>query len=374
MDTGRKIDVFGVLAVLLFGAVAGGMLTYQHMDDRISGLEQDVEEMEDRQNVVYINGSNDEKALVSLFQQVDQSTVSIDAVGNSISQGSGFVYTERGHIITNEHVIAGADRIDVTFTDGTTSRAQVVGKDVYTDLAVLKVNKNNLDPLELGDSSQVQEGQAAVAIGNPFGLSGTMTSGIISAKNRNLRIEGGFSIPNVVQTDAAINPGNSGGPLMNIRGEVVGVNTAIQSRSGTFNGVGFAVPSNTVERVASQIIDDGKYQHSWIGVSGIDVNSELAEEMDLDSNNGFLVVDVVEDSPADKAGIRPGNETIEIGSQEYRIGGDVIVAIDDAEVTGIDDVLNYLAQQTEPGDTVTLEVIRDGERIEVPVTLSSRPE
>lgn len=374
MDTGRKIDVFGALAVILFGAVAGGAITYQHMDDRISGLEQDVGEMEDRQNIVYINGINDEKALVSLFQQVDQSTVSIDAVGNSVSQGSGFVYSERGHIITNEHVIAGADRIDVTFTDGTTSRAQVVGKDMYTDLAVLKVNKNNLDPLELGDSSQVREGQAAVAIGNPFGLSGTMTSGIISAKNRNLRIEGGFSIPNVVQTDAAINPGNSGGPLMNIKGEVVGVNTAIQSRSGTFNGVGFAVPSNTVERVASEILDDGDYEHSWIGVSGIDVNSELAEEMDLDSNNGFLVVDVVEDSPADNAGLRSGNETIEIGSQEYRIGGDVIVSIDDAEVTGIDDVLNYLAQETEPGDTVNLEVIRDGERVEVPVTLSSRPE
>ncbi|WEL23933.1 S1C family serine protease [Candidatus Nanohalovita haloferacivicina] len=374
MDTERKIELFGVLAVLLFGSVLGGFTVYQTMDDRVSSLEHKVSNLQDQQQVVYINGTKDEKALVSLYQQVEGSTVSIDAIGNQVSQGSGFVYNKEGYIVTNQHVIDGADSIDVIFSDGTRKKAEVVGSDVYNDLAVLKVNKQNLKPLPLANSTEVMRGQTAVAIGNPFGLSGTMTAGIVSAKNRNIRTEGGFSIPNVIQTDAAINPGNSGGPLINIHGKVIGVNTAIQSSTGTFNGVGFAIPSNTVKRVVPDLIENGERQHSWIGVSGLDVNSDISEAMNLSTSTGFLVMDVVEDSPAEKAGLQAGTRNETINGITYTLGGDVITAINGTEMTGISDILTYLAEETEPGDEVTITVIRDGEEVEVPVTLASRPQ
>jgi S1-C subfamily serine protease len=374
MKLEKKIDVFGALAILLFGSVIGGAAMYTQMDDRLNSLEDDFSDLRDRQQVVYVNGSGDERALISLYQEVEASTVSIDASGNEASQGSGFVYSSNGHIITNNHVIEDANRIDVIFSDGSRKRAQVVGTDVYNDIAVLKVDKKNLRPLEMANSSEVMRGQTAVAVGNPFGLSGTMTSGIVSAKNRNIRTEGGFSIPDVIQTDAAINPGNSGGPLMNIDGEVIGVNTAIQSSTGSFNGVGFAVSSNTVQRVADNIIEEGDYDHSWVGVSGIDVNSDISDAMNLSVNRGFLVMTVVEDGPADQAGLRAGDRNETINGVTYRLGGDVITAMNDTEISGIDQIHNYLAQQTRPGDRITITVIRDGEKQEIPLTLGSRPQ
>lgn len=372
MELETKIEYFGIAAVLLFGAVIGGSLTYSHLDSRIDSLQSEVNELETGQNTVYINTTQD-SSLVQLFQQVDQSVVSISAFGPENAQGSGFVYSRKGYIVTNEHVIDGANRIQVSFTDGSTVRADLVGKDRFTDIAVLKVDKKGLKPLEIGNSSQVQVGQRAVAIGNPFGLKGSMTAGIISQKGRLLPVAGGFSIPNVLQTDAAINPGNSGGPLMNVKGEVIGVNTAIETRTGTFSGIGFAIPSNTVKRVADEIIRNGDYENPWIGVSGINMNSDIAEEMGVNQTTGFLIVDVIDDSPADRAGLHASNRTVSINGANLQVGGDIIVAIDGKKVRGITDILNYLATETDVGDTIELTVIRDGERVNVPLTLAARP-
>jgi S1-C subfamily serine protease len=340
----------------------------------LHSLENDFSDLQDRQQVVYVNGTGNDRALIRLYQQVESSTVSIDAAGNEASQGSGFVYSSDGYIITNNHVIEDANRIDVIFSDGSRKRAKVVGTDVYNDIAVLEVDKSGLRPLEMSNSSELMRGQTAVAVGNPFGLSGTMTSGIVSAKNRNIRTEGGFSIPDIVQTDAAINPGNSGGPLMNIEGEVIGVNTAIQSSTGSFNGVGFAISSNTVTKVADSIIEEGDYKHSWVGVSGIDVNSDIAEAMNLTENRGFLIMNVVEDGPADKAGIRAGDRNATLNGVKYRLGGDVITGINGTEISGIDQVHNYLSENTRPGDRIVITVIRDGQQAEIPLTLEPRPQ
>lgn len=373
MDTETKIDVFGVLAVLLFGSVLGGAATYQHMDSRIDTLETQVENKESRETTLYVNQSS-RASLTDIFQKVDQSVVSVRAIGTEDSQGSGFIYSKNGHIVTNQHVVENADRVQVSFSDGETVNARVIGTDLYTDLAVIKVNRNGLEPLDLGNSSEVQVGQRAIAVGNPFGLRSSMTAGIISQKGRLLPVEGGFSIPNVLQTDAAINPGNSGGPLLNSRGEVVGVNTAIETRTGTFSGIGFAIPVNTVKQVVPSLVRNGDYDHPWIGVSGRTVGPGIAEAMDLEEAKGFMIVDVVDGSPADRAGLKAGNRTVEISGREIDVGGDVIVAIDGNEMRDITDILVHLDQHTEVGETVNMTVIRDGERVTVPLTLDSRPQ
>lgn len=372
MKTERKIDLFGILAILLFGSVIGGAGMYYQMDDRVSALENQLDDVQGQQQVVYINGTEDQ-SLTRIFKSVDQSVVSISSYGQSNSQGSGFIYSKKGHIVTNEHVIEGANTILVSFTDGTTREAELVGEDRYSDLAVLKVDKKGLEPLELADSSEVKVGQRAIAIGNPFGLRGSMTAGIVSQTNRLLPTSGGFSIPGVIQTDAAINPGNSGGPLLNKQGEVVGVNTAIETQTGTFSGIGFAIPSNRVENVVTEIINTGEFENPWIGVSGRDVNPEMARRMNLENATGFLVVDVVEGGPADLAGIQPGSDVQTINGLQIRLGGDVIVGINGQKVSGIRDILNYLARNAEVGEEVTLTVIRNGERVEVDMVLQSRP-
>lgn len=360
------------LVILVLGFAAGSMYAAQEMNQRLESLEQEVDELESG-NTVTINSSGSD--LPALFDKVDQSVVSIQSYGTETSQGSqgtGFVYNSSGYIVTNQHVVEGASEIDVTLEDGTVKEATVVGTDVYSDLAVLEIEADGLQELEIGDNSNVRVGQTAVAIGNPFRLSSSMTAGIISQKERLLQVEDGFSIPNVLQTDAAINPGNSGGPLLNAEGEVVGVNTAIQSNTGTFSGVGFAIPANTVERVVPEIIEEGDYRHSWIGVRGRDLTPEMKKAMDLDVESGFMILSVVEESPAAEAGLEGTRDTEVVDGEEVPVGGDVVVAIDDEKVRGISDVLLYLARNTEPGDTVELTVIRDGERVDVPVTLSSR--
>lgn len=364
-----QTQLIAATILLLIGAVSGGAASFSYMDQRIDSLSQQVNG-NSSENVVYINSA--QQSLTSLFEQTDQSVVSIAAYGERDAQGSGFIYSQEGYIVTNEHVIADARRVEVSFLDGETRNARVVGADPYTDLAVLKVDKQGLEPLQLGDSSEVDVGQRAVAIGNPFGLRGSMTSGIISQKGRTLRTQGGFSTPNVLQTDAAINPGNSGGPLMNIQGEVIGVNTAIESNTGVFSGVGFAIPSNTVKRVVPGIIEQGDYEHPWIGVTGIDMNQDIADEMELANSTGFLVMDVVDGGPADRAGIQGGTRNATIEGGELTVGGDVIVAINDQRMRGISDVLLYLNREAEVGETVDLTVIRDGERVTVPLELGSR--
>jgi len=365
-------QVLAGLTLLLVGAAIGGGISFSYTDQRIDALEQQIQNMDDRSNVVYFNSAQD--SISQLFQDSDQSVVSIAAFGSENAQGSGFVYGKNGYIVTNQHVVEDATRVEVSFIDGATRNARIVGKDPYTDLAVLKVDKKGLEPLELGNSSNVNVGQKAVAIGNPFGLRGSMTSGIISQKGRTLRTQGGFSTPNVLQTDAAINPGNSGGPLMNIQGEVIGVNTAIESNTGVFSGIGFAIPSNTVERVVPNLIEEGNYSHPWIGVSGIDVNQDIAEEMNLENSTGFLIMEVVSGGPADKAGLQAGDRNATIDGGNIAVGGDVVVGINGEKIRGISDVLLFLAREAEVGETVDITVIRDGEKMEVPLTLQSREE
>lgn len=369
MIDSRETVFFGI-ALIVFGGFVGGFGVYQMMQEDIQGLQSDIQSIQNQEQVIYVNDSG--VGYESIFNQTESSVVYIDT---EESQGSGFVYSENGHIVTNDHVIEGRDTVNVGFTDGETLPAEVVGSDPYTDLAVLKVDRSDLKPLDLANTEDVRVGQTAIAIGNPFGLESSMTTGIISQKGRSIQVEGGFSIRNVVQTDAAINPGNSGGPLMNRDGEVVGVNTAIETQTGVSSGVGFAIPSNTVDRVVEDILEDGEYNHPWIGVRGQDVTPELAEAMELDDTQGFLVLELSEqdDNPAELAGIQPSTETVEIEGEEILVGGDVIVGIEGEEVRGIEDILEFLALRANSGDEITLEVIRDGDRVEVPLTLQDRP-
>lgn len=354
--------------LLFIGAVIGGSIAVGYNNHQIAEIQ---EELQDA-NTVNIN-TDQPQTYPDLFEQVEKSVVTVNSFEGEGRQGSGFVYSEDGYIITNYHVIQERENIEVTISDGSTETADIVGEDPYTDLAVLKIESNDLRPLELGDLNEVEITEPVIAVGNPFGFESSVSSGIVSQKDRLLPLQGGFSIPNVLQTDAAINPGNSGGPLLNMKGEVIGVNTAIETRTGTSSGVGFAIPVETVERVVPELIDNGEYEHAWLGISGVDVGPEIADAMDLEENTGFLVAEVVEEGPSDDKIIQ-GDRSAEIRGEETLIGGDVIKQIDDQEVRGIEDVLVYLARHTEPGDQVELEVIRGGDRETVDVTLDSRPE
>jgi len=301
-----------------------------------------------------------------------QRSNSVDGVGGI---GSGFVFDKKGHIITNAHVVNDASKVTVTFLDGRSYHAEVIGSDEYTDIAVIKVNADLslLQPVSLGDSSSLKVGEPIAAIGNPFGLSGSMTSGIISQLGRLLPSDAGYSIPDVIQTDAAINPGNSGGPLLNMMGGVVGINTAIQSTTGSNTGVGFAIPSQTIAKIVPTLIEEGKYKHPWIGVSGRDIDPDMAKVMELKDAVGFLIVTVVEDSPADKAGLIGSEKTIEVDGVNYPIGGDVILAVDGVEVRQIDDILIHLQRAKSIGDEMVLEILRDNRTTNVTIILQERP-
>ena len=260
-----------------------------------------------------------EMSLIEIFENSEAGVVRVNVqrsedVERPTGVGSGFVFDKKGHIITNAHVVDNANKVVVTFLDGREYKAEVIGMDQFTDVAVIKVNTDSalLQPISLGDSSNLRVGEPIAAIGNPFGLSGSMTSGIVSQLGRLLPSGAGYSIPDVIQTDAAINPGNSGGPLLNMRGEIVGINTAIQSATGEFTGVGFAVPSQTVAKIVPVLIQDGEYRHPWIGISGRDIDPDLAQVLKLNDAVGFLVIMVVPDSPAEKAGLI-GSEVIVLG-------------------------------------------------------------
>lgn len=296
--------------------------------------------------------------------------------------GSGFVWDTQGHIVTNNHVVDGADKIEVTFADGTILPATLVGADSYSDLAVIKVKgaADLFHPIQLADSTQVKVGELAIAIGNPFGLEGTMTVGIVSALGRTLPASDGsasgpvYSIPNIIQTDAPINPGNSGGVLVNDQGQVIGVTAAIESLVGTNAGVGFAIPSAIVDKVVPALIKTGKYEHPYLGISGGNLTPDMAAAMDLQSDQrGILVATVVEGGPAFKAGLHPSQDTITVDGQEILVGGDVIVAIDDQHLTKMDDLIAYLNDETEVGQTVKLTILRDGKEIILDVSLTTRP-
>ena len=320
-------------------------------------------------------------SLVEIFEQSEPGVVRVNVqreaqVIGASSIGSGFVFDTFGRIITNSHVVADAKKIVVTFLDGRSYNAQLVGADPFTDIAVIKVNaeQTQFHPISLGDSSQLKVGEQIAAIGNPFGLSGSMTSGIVSQLGRLLPAEdSGFSIPDVIQTDAAINPGNSGGPLLNMKGQVVGINTAIQSATGEFTGIGFAIPSRTLMKIVPTLIQDGEYNHPWLGISGRDIDPDLANILNLTDAKGFLVIIVVEDSPASKAGLHGSTETKEIDGINYPIGGDIILSVDGKEVRQIDDILIHLQREKSVGDEMVLEILRDGRTTNFVLLLEERP-
>ena len=319
-------------------------------------------------------------SLIEIFEKSEPGVVRVNIQRNQTENetggvGSGFVFDKQGHIITNAHVVKDATKTIVTFLDGRSYNAEIIGVDEYTDIGVIKVNADLklLNPLSLGDSSNLQVGEPITAIGNPFGLSGSMTSGIISQMGRLLPSDSGFQIPDVIQTDAAINPGNSGGPLLNMRGEIVGINTAIQSTTGEFTGVGFAIPSQTVAKIVPTLISDGKYKHPWIGISGTDIDLEMANVMELENTLGFLIITVIEDSPASDAGLIGSNKMIEVEGREYSIGGDIIISVDGIDVRKIDDILIHLQRGKAVGDEMVLEVLRDGRTTNVTIVLQERP-
>ncbi len=320
--------------------------------------------------------------LVELFEKSESGVVRIDVDKINSSRetgslGSGFVFDDLGHIITNAHVVESASSVTITFLDGSQYNAQIIGSDKFTDIAVIKVEEKPryLHPLQMGDSSTLKVGEQVAAIGNPFGLSGSMTAGIVSQIGRLLPSQDtGFSIPNVIQTDAAINPGNSGGPLLNMAGKVMGINTAIQSGTGQSAGIGFAVPSNTILKVVPVLIEKGKYSHPWIGISGKDIDPELAKVRDLDQSKGFLIITVVPGSPAEIAGLKGVSEIKIIGDKEYPADGDIIVSVDGKEVRKISDILIHLQEEKSVGDEMILGILRDGEVMHVILALVERPD
>jgi 2-alkenal reductase len=294
--------------------------------------------------------------------------------------GSGFVWDTNGDIVTNNHVVTGADKIEVTFSDGTILPATLVGADPDSDLAVIKVDAaaSAFHPVSMADSTSVKVGQMAIAIGNPFGLEGTMTTGIISAVGRSLPADATsnqtYTIPDIIQTDAPINPGNSGGVLINVEGQVVGVTSAIESPVRANAGIGFAIPSSIVNNVVPALIKDGKYIHAWLGISGTNLVPEIATAMNLDAGTrGALVEEIIPNSPAEKAGLRGSNQKVTIEGQNAMVGGDVISAIDSQPVTSMDDLIAYLASSTKVDQTVRLTILRDGKQQSLEVTLTARP-
>ncbi len=330
----------------------------------------------------------EERLLIDLYRRVGPSVVSIVAEresGFDDSTGSGFIYDHKGHMVTNFHVVEGAVRVLVTFADDTEAEATVVGLDQDSDLAILQledVPTEILRPVALGDSSQVQVGQRAIAIGNPFGdYEQSMTVGIVSAVGRVVQSPISlFSNAEMIQTDAAINPGNSGGPLLDSRGQVIGVNTMIESTVRQSAGVGLAVAVNTVKRVVPALIARGRYAHPWLGIKGWHIDANLAEALDLPVKRGALVGEVLPNSPSEEAGLRGGDPENEVpvdipgypAPVSIPIGGDIIIGIDGRAVDDFDDIIIYL-QGTEVGQTVVLKIMRDGKEIEIPVKLAERP-
>lgn len=294
-----------------------------------------------------------------------------------LGTGSGFLLDNEGHIVTNNHVVTDGEAFEVVYANGERSRAEIAGTDVDSDLAIIKAETIARDavPIPLGNSRELQVGQFVIAIGNPFGEAGSMSIGVVSGLGRTLTSEreaeggGRYSLPQVIQTDAAINPGNSGGPLLNLDGEVIGVNSAIRTETGTNTGVGFSIPVNAVRRIAPHLIKNGEYTYPFIGIRMQTLNINTAEQLEIPEATGAYVLDVSPDTPAEKAGL------IESGFNNFgpMPGGDLIIAIDGEKVKSSDDLISYLVFETEVGQTVDLTVIRDGEEISVPLTLGERP-
>ena len=303
---------------------------------------------------------------------------SADPLGGQDALGSGFVIDKTGHIVTNYHVVRDAGQVTVSFSNRDTVKATVVGTDPSTDIAVLRVETaaSALTPLPMGNSDAVRVGDPVVAIGNPFGLDRTVTAGIVSALQRLIQAPNRFTIDHVIQTDAPINPGNSGGPLINARGQVIGVNTQIETGTGTSAsgnvGIGFAVPSNTVKDVVAQILRTGRVDHAYLGISGQSLTEDVADQYNLPVENGVLVEEVTEDSGAGKAGLEGGDTEVVVAGESYTLGGDIVVAFDGKKISSIEQLRDAISGR-KPGDKVKLLIYRDANKTSVIVTLGRRP-
>jgi S1-C subfamily serine protease len=291
--------------------------------------------------------------------------------GQQRGQGSGFVYDTQGHIVTNQHVVDNASAISVTFWNGAVHKARLIGTDPSTDLAVIDVDAPSslLHPIPVGDSGKLEVGDGVVAIGSPYGLEETVTSGIVSALHRQMESPNGFTINDSIQTDAAINHGNSGGPLLNSQGQVIGVNAQIKSDSGGSDGVGFAIPSNTIKSIASQLLDSGKVEHAFLGIGLQAIPASVADQLDLVA--GVMVTEVRDGTPASRAGLRQATSTRTVDGQQYPTGGDVITEVDGRTVRTAED-LQRAIDSKKPGDTITLTYSRAGEEHTVDVKLAKR--
>ncbi|MGD8968468.1 MAG: trypsin-like peptidase domain-containing protein [Anaerolineae bacterium] len=344
-----------------------------NLDEPLNALQSQVEAVYDQTSSAVVNITSVTYAFDFFFNPVPQE-----------GTGSGFVYDEDGHIVTNYHVIEDAEELSVTMADGETYPAEVVGEDPTNDLAVIRIEADGLPrPVPLSDSDALRVGQFVVAIGNPFGLERTLTAGVISSLGRVIKGPDGRFIGEVIQTDAAINPGNSGGPLLDLNGRVIGVNSQIVSPSQANAGVGFAVPSNTVRRVVPELIARGSYPHPWLGIEPISLTAERARifrqaGMDVTVDEGVLLLEVTSGGPADQANLRGGNRVVQVGRYRVPLGGDVITAVNGEPIADYQDLTVYLETQTRVGDTVSMTIIRDdgaGDAQEqtVQVTLAKRP-
>jgi S1-C subfamily serine protease len=407
-DDKSKFTFTCIALITLFFAIAFGSIN--HNNEIQLGSAQKVGN-ESNVNVTKLT-------LPGLFSKVEGSVVQVSTTPNrengeflpadKSALGSGFVYDKKGHIITNYHVVAStlssANRvvssnnvpdIRITFLDGSAYNAKVISSDPFSDLAVLKLEGDRIPydkllPLPVGDSTSLRIGEQVVAIGNPFGLSGSMTEGIISGLGRMIPSERSpddtmppeaqshstYSIPDIIQTDAPINPGNSGGPLLNMKGEVIAINTAIFSTTGASAGIGFAIPSSTIKKVVPSLIATGAYQHPYIGIMGTDITPEIADVLGLEETRGFLVTKVAEGGPAQIGGLLGGEGILltASGEREIKVEGDVIVKVDDKTVRKIDDILTYLEREKNVGDTVQFTVLRNGGTEDINLTLGPRPD
>jgi Trypsin-like serine proteases, typically periplasmic, contain C-terminal PDZ domain len=322
---------------------------------------------------IYQRDGNGVAFIRSTIVQKTQSVFGFPQQQSSEATGSGFLIDNDGHVLTNAHVVSGAQKVEVQLGSGAEQQAQVVGSDPSSDIALLKVdNTEGANPLPLGDSSKVEVGDPVVAIGNPFALDRTVTSGIVSALQRQIQAPNGFSISDVIQTDAAINPGNSGGPLIDGAGQVIGINSQIESQSGGNEGVGFAVPIKTAADVVSQLENGGQVHQAYLGISGGDITPDIAHALNLPVTQGVLIERVLSGGPADDAGIKGATGQATISGQAFPVGGDIITKVDGKPISGMDDVVSAVNDH-KPGDEITLTIFSGGQQKDVTVKLGDRP-
>jgi S1-C subfamily serine protease len=395
INFGKKFLILGtIVAIFVLGFSIGSSTIYGLLESEMSDLESQINDLEYQfikekssvKNFTEYSYYFNESSLASIYNEVKDSIVVISAISSYKTffdefeyevQGSGFIYEFDGEcvIITNNHVVSDVSDIVITFSNGNSYPGDLIGSDAYSDLAVLSVEAlpEELKPLEIKCSQSLKVGEPVIAVGNPRGLDNTMTTGIISQTGRTIKESdtGGFLIADVIQTDVAINPGNSGGALLNYNGEVIGITTAIIQDS---EGLGFSIPSNTILKEIPDLVKNGLYiNHSYLGVSGADMSYSIAKAMNVDMTYGWLVVDVEENSPADKADLQKGDELVEINDKNMVVGGDIIISIDGDRIVDGDALLSYLERYTKPDQLITLTVIRDNEQIDVEVELGRRP-